>query len=217
MKKVTANFYNKDFWIQENSLYKNAHFRHLKCARIVNTIAQGRQCDLLDLGCGPAVLRKLLDPNINYHGIDLALHESAPYLIEGNFMENEIRFGDKRFDIVVALGVFEYSGKLQSQKFSEIKKILNKGGKFVMSYVNFSHFRKIVWPIYNNVQPINEMKKSLEQVFTVERCFPISHHWRHKQPGKNALPAIQMHINFAVPLISRWLAVDYFFVCSPRE
>jgi hypothetical protein len=53
-------------------------------------------------------------------------------------------------------------------------------------------------------------------MFTVERLLPVSHHWRHKQPGRNALPNLQLLLNCNIPLVSSWLAVEYLFVCSKR-
>ena len=217
MKEVTQNYRNKDYWIVENAQYAVPSFRLRKCARLVNRLAHGRACTLLDVGCGPAALNQLLDPGISYYGLDLAIHEPASYLREADFAQNRISFDERHFDFIVAMGVFEYMGQKQSQKLEEIKGILNEDGKFIMSYINFGHFRRQIWPNYNNVQPIAEMTKCLENVFRVERRLPVSHHWRQKQPGKNALPAIQMHLNFNIPLVSSALAVEYFFVCSHRK
>jgi len=118
---------------------------------------------------------------------------------------------------VVALGFFEYMGQQQIRKFEEINAILKDDGKFMMSYINFEHFGRRVWPNYNNVQSIAEMTKSLNEVFQVERCFPASHHWRQKQPGKRSFRALQMYVNFNIPIISPLMAVEYFFICSPRR
>ena len=73
-------------------------------------MAQGKTYDLLDVGCGPATLMHLLDQNISYHGIDIAIHEPAPNLIEADFLENPISFHGRKFDIVLAQGIFEYVG-----------------------------------------------------------------------------------------------------------
>ena len=215
MEELTENYNKREFWIRENTLYAEPNFRLKRCAQLLNEEAQGRRCDLLDVGCGPATLRRLLDSNINYYGVDIALHQSAPYLVEADFVQNKIAFEDKRFDIVVALGVFEYMGRYQSQKFAEVTRILNRDGKFMMYYINFRHFRRTIYPIYNNVQSITELRKSLQQVFQLEHCFPVSHHWRHKQPGRNA-SALQMHRKCGIPFVSSWLAVEYFFICSRR-
>ena len=217
MKEAVENYRPRDYWIFENAQYAEPSFRLRKLARIVNELTRGRACSLLDVGCGPAALRELLSPNISYYGMDIAIHQPASYLREVDFVRDEIAFGGKRFDFVVGMGVLEYMGKRQNRKFEEIRNILNKDGKFIMSYINFGHCRRMVWPNYNNVQPIATMKRSLQEIFQVEKCFPASHHWRQKQPGKNSLPAIQMRLNSNIPLFSRWLAVEYFFICSHRK
>lgn len=216
MSTVTDNFYKRDFWIEENLGYAKPTFRTRRLARLVTKLLDGESCDLLDLGCGPAALRPLVGTNINYHGIDIAIHEPAPYLRELDFAKNVISYDDKRFRIVVAMGVFEYMGRRQAEKFAEIRRILETNGKFIMSYVNFQHYRRKIYPMYNNVQSIQEMRRSLEQTFSVDQCYPECHHWRHKQPGKNALPALQMKLERSIPLFSRLFAVEYFFVCSRR-
>ena len=83
-----------------------------------------------------------LDKNIHYYGIDIAIHEPTANLIETDFVENPIGFADRRFDIVVAQGVFEYVGELQDQKFSEIAGLLRDQGTFVLTYTNFGHQNK---------------------------------------------------------------------------
>ena len=214
MRTLGTNYYKRDFWIEENLNYVGPHYRLEKCARLVNKIAGGEQRDLLDVGCGPGALRKLLHSNINYYGIDIAVHEPAPNLIQSDFLENEIGFNDKHFDIIVAQGVFEYVGRFQSQKFSEIQRILNPDGRFVVSYLNFDHIKRKVLPIYNNIQSIGEFKRSLGRFFVIENFFPTSHHWRHKEPGRRITQRVQMRINANIPFISPRVAVQYFFICS---
>ena len=67
---------------------------------MVNRIARGKDCDLLDVGCGPAALMRLLQKNIHYYGIDIAIHDSAPNLLQTDFVENPIKFENHRFDII---------------------------------------------------------------------------------------------------------------------
>ena len=213
---TTGNYRQRDYWVVQNRQYAEPSFRLRKCARVLKELANGRECTLLDVGCGPGALRHVLPPNIKYHGIDIALREPASFMREVDFAKNPISYDGRRFDFIVALGVLEYMGTLQNKKFQEIKSILNQDGKFIMSYVNFGHLRRKVWPNYNNVQPIGAMAESLKEVFKIERCFPASHHWRQKQPGRYAIRKIQMHINFNIPVVSPWLAVEYFFVCSHK-
>jgi len=217
MKQVAENFRGREYWVVENAQYAEASFRLGKCARIINELAGDRNCALLDVGCGPAALRPLLNPNISYHGIDIAIHEPAAYLQEVDIARKAIAFENQRFDFVVALGFFEYMGDQQSRKFEEIRTILKDDGRFMMSYINFGHFRRKVWPNYNNVQPIAKMTRSLNKVFLVERRFPASHHWRQKQPGKSSFRALQMQVNLNIPIFSPLLAVEYFFICSRRK
>jgi len=214
MTQVVENFRDRDYWIVENTLYVEPSFRLKKCAQIINQLAGGRECSLLDVGCGPAALRPLLNTNVHYHGIDIAIHQQVPYLLECDIAQQTIDFDNKRFDFVVALGFFEYMGHQQKKKLEEIRNIMKDDGKFMMSYINFGHIRHKVWPNYNNVQAPAAMKKGLEEVFEVEQFFPASHNWRQKQPGKRSLQGLQMRINFPIPILSRMWAVENFFICS---
>ncbi len=132
-------------------------------------------------------------------------------------LASPIAFGGKRFDIVLAQGFFEYMGEFQLQKFEEIAGILNPGGVFVLTYVNFSHRDKeVYWP-YNNVQPLKHFRDDVRRYFKIERSFPTAHNWRHSEPNRKLLKAANIRINANVPLISPALAVEYFFICSARE
>lgn len=214
MQVVSDKYYKRDFWAGENLKYAEPHFRLQKAARIVNRIAHGRECDLLDVGCGPATLMRLTHKNIHYHGIDLAIHNPAPNLIETDFVANPIKFGNKSFDIILAQGVFEYVGSFQSQKFSEIKQLLKTHGTFIASYVNFDHLNRTLYEPYNNIQSFHDFRQSLAQFFCIDRVLPTSHHWHHHEPNRRLMKRIQMHINMNIPIISSLFAVEYFFICS---
>lgn len=214
MVETTEKYYKRDFWAVENLKYVEPHFRLTKAARIVNRLARGRECELLDVGCGPATLAHLLDANIGYYGIDIAIHNSAPNLLQTDFLSVPIQFGDKTFDIIVAQGVFEYIGRFQSQKLTEIRQLLRKGGKFIVSYVNFDHSRRHVYAPYSNVQSFDEFHKSLAHAFHIDRYFPTSHQWYHREPSRAFAKAVQMRINVNIPLLSRLFAVEYIFICS---
>jgi SAM-dependent methyltransferase len=210
-------YYKKDFWREENLKFARPHYRLIKCADIVNRIAQGREYNLLDVGCGPAFLRQALDRNVHYHGIDIAIQEPSADLIEVDFLEMPIQFKDKKFDIVVAQGVFEYVGKFQEQKLDEIADLLNDGGKFIATYVNFGHRDRELYSPYSNIQPLGDFRASLLRNFTIERQFPTSHNWGHSEPNRKLVRAVNMRLNANIPLISPKLAVEYFFLCSARK
>lgn len=211
-----AERYKRDFWVKENLKHVPAHYRLQKTARIVNKVAAGKECDLLDVGCGPATLMSLTQQNIHYFGIDIAIHDRAPNLIEADFLKAPIRFGDKRFDIVVAQGVFEYMADRQEQKFAEIAGLLRPGGAFVITYTNFDHRRARVFEAFSNVQPFAEFRDSLGRHFTIDRYFPTSHNPSGGQPARALLKAANMHVNINIPILSPMFAVEYFFICSPR-
>jgi SAM-dependent methyltransferase len=213
-RQTTEHYRDRDFWIHENQMYAVPNFRLRKCARLLDQMMPGRPYELLDVGCGPATLRTLLPANAKYHGIDIAIRHPAPYLEERDFGREPIAMNGLTFDVIVALGVFEYMGERQQQKFEEVRQLLKPGGTFILSYINFEHVRRIVYPIYNNVQPIDDFRRSLERVFRVRQCFPVSHHWRHKQPGRNALRGLQLRMHWNIPVFSRWLAVEYFCICQ---
>jgi SAM-dependent methyltransferase len=214
---IRGTLYKKDFWSNENLKYSRPHYRLEKSARIINRLARDKECTLLDVGCGPAALSRLLRPNIQYYGIDIAVQDPSPNMIEADFLETPISFGDKRFDIVIAQGVFEYIGNFQAEKFAEIAALLNDSGLFIVSYVNFAHRdKKIYWP-YSNVQAIDDFSQSLGHYFKIQRFFPTSHNWHHLEPGRRLVKAPNMYINVNIPFISRALAVEYFFICSSRN
>lgn len=205
--------YKRDFWNKENLKYAEPHLRAQKVARLINEIAGGKECDLLDIGCGPAGLRSLLDEKIRYYGIDIAIHDPAPNLIQADLVENPIEFNGKQFDIVVAQGAFEYFGEVQSQKFDEIKKLLADDGTFIVSYWNFGHRNARIYEAFSNIQPLNDFRESLASHFKISSSFPASHNWKHNMSDRRLLKAVNAHVNMNIPFVSPRLAVEYLFIC----
>lgn len=215
-RESAVDIYKRDFWIKENLKHVPAHYRLQKSARIINALAGREECDLLDVGCGPATLMRLVRPNIHYHGIDIAIHDPAPHLIEADILKEPIRFADKRFSIVAALGLFEYVGASQEQKFSEIAQLLSERGRLVLTYTNFGHRDKRIFEAFSNVQPFDDFRRSLARHFTIDRYFPTSYNWHGGQPARPLLKAANMHVKANIPMVGPRLAVEYFFICSRR-
>ncbi len=212
-----ADQYKRDFWGKENLSFNEPWYRLVKSAKVITKLAAGAERSLLDVGCGPAALLRLLPANISYYGIDIAIHEPASNLIEADLAKEPIDFNGKRFDLVSALGVFEYLGDAQSRKFDEISRILADGGKFVVTYTNFSHRRTRIYEAFSNIQPLGAFRADLERYFRIDRVFPASHNWKHSQPNRELLKQLNMRVNVNIPLVSRKLANDYFFICSARK
>jgi SAM-dependent methyltransferase len=209
-----ARYYKRAFWSKENLKFSDPWYRLRKSARIIGRLARGRECSLLDIGCGPGALGRLLPKNVHYYGIDLAIHDPAPNLLEVDVLECPISFGDRQFDIVIAQGLFEYLGDRQSQKFSEISQLLRSDGTFVVSYTNFGHRKPRIYSAFSNVQPLEDFRDDLSRYFCVQRQFPVSHNWKHSQPDRRAVKAGNMLMSPNVPLLSPLLAVEYYFICS---
>src|SRR5262245_36698075 len=87
-----AKYYKKYFWISENRSYSEPHYRLRKSARLIRKLAGERRCTLLDVGCGPATLSELLPATVTYYGIDIAIQQPAPNLIEADTLEGPIEF-----------------------------------------------------------------------------------------------------------------------------
>jgi SAM-dependent methyltransferase len=212
-----GRLYKRDFWSQENLNYSRPHYRMEKIARLINRLARGNDCTLLDVGCGPAALMSLLGSNIKYYGIDIAIHGPQPNLLEADFLEGPVDFGGRQFDFVVAQGVFEYMGGFQSQKFAEIAKLLTEDGIFIVSYVNFEHRRRQVFSLYSNVQSFREFRTSLSEHFSIRRFFPTSYNWGHWEPGRKLLKAANMNIRVNIPFINHRLTVEYIVICTAHK
>jgi len=176
-----VRLYKRDFWGTENLRFAEPHFRLRKMARVVRLVARGKgDCDLLDLGCGPAALARLMPPGARYHGIDIAIPQPGPNLMEMDLTESPVAFRGMKFDIIVAQGLFEYLGDLQSQKFAEIAA--------------------------PRPQPLLHGGPALPRRAQLEPQ-PPAPQAHHRAPGAR--------LSVRVPVLSRLLAVDYFYICTP--
>ncbi len=216
MSKSPASVYKRDFWSHENLKYARPHYRMRKVARVVNRLADGKACRLFDVGCGPAALRLLLDPTIDYHGVDIAIQRPSPELVERDLLREAIDSDHAPFDLIVAQGFFEYMADAQARKFAEIAALLVPDGRFVVTYVNFDHRRPNHYAPYSNIQPAAEFRRSLAEYFTVERQVPTAHNWNHSEPGRWFVRAPNRYINVNVPMLTSRLAVEYIYICRPR-
>jgi SAM-dependent methyltransferase len=208
-------YYKRDFWETENLRYAEPHFRLRKVAWLVRRMAAGRELDLLDVGCGPGTLAGLLPASIRYHGIDIAIQRPAPNLLESDITAEPLSFRGMRFDLVVAQGLFEYLGDVQSAKLGEIAGLVADGGRFICTYQNFAHRRRNVYPPYSNIRDPAEFRSDLSRYFQIDRAFPTAYNWTHSHPRRALIRAPQEHLMANVPFIGRPLAVDYCYLCSP--
>jgi len=213
----TVRYYKKDFWRHENLKFSEPWYRLEKTVRLITHLTGGKNSTLLDIGCGPATMMPLLPANIEYYGIDIAIKNPAPNLLEADLLAGPIGFGGKRFDLVVAQGVFEYFGEFQDQKFAEIAGILTDSGRFLLTYTNFDHRKPYIYPAISNVQSLAAFRASLSQHFVIDASFPVAYNWKHGHPSKRLLRTLNMPVKFTIPVLARKLAVEYYFICSARN
>ena len=213
----SLQYYKRDVWSEENLKFDEPWYRLEKSAQLIKKLAGDKDCRLLDIGCGPATMGRMLPPNVRYHGIDIAIHNPAPNLIEADLLAAPIKFRDERFDIVIAQGVFEYLGEHQAQKFAEISELLEKNGTFITTYTNFAHRKPRIYKLFSNVQSLDAFRRDLARSFQIDKSFPVSHNWKHDQPNRPLVKSVNMSINADIPVLSRALGVEYYFICSPRR
>ena len=114
--------------------------------RIVKDFISGDGKNLLDIGCGSpsdcmedgAFLRYLGYGN----GIDIRDMDIEFPFAKGNIMG--IPFEDGRFDIITAIEVLEHVPDIR-KALSEVRRVLKKGGIFVMSTPNNHLFFRVFW------------------------------------------------------------------------
>ncbi|MFZ0250268.1 MAG: class I SAM-dependent methyltransferase [Acidimicrobiales bacterium] len=203
----------RDFWSGQHHKFEAPHFRQQKAARLINAVAPVGRCRLLDVGCARSSLKWLLEPDIEYFGIDIFIARPAPYLRELDIVENPIAFDGLTFDLVAALGLFEYLGGTQEEKFREIASLLTPDGRFVVTYGNFDHRRPHIYGAYTNVQSPAAFRSSLERHFIIERQFPTALNRTQTQPVRRLTKAVNMRVRHSLPVVTPKLAVEYFFVC----
>ena len=85
-------YYKNDFWSYENTKYARPHFRLQKSARIVNRVAGRGRATFSTWVADRRHSRGCSRSNISYYGIDIAIQDPAPNLLEADILENTIKF-----------------------------------------------------------------------------------------------------------------------------
>ena len=75
----------------------------------------------------------------------------------------------------------------------------------------------MIYDPYSNVQPLRDFRGRRASRWRVRRYIAASHNWKHSEPSRALLRAAQMPLRLNVPLVSRVLAVEYFFICSSKK
>ena len=130
---------------------KEENMRFKKATRLANIpkVKCGNELRLtkvLDIGCRNGSLRKYLDENLIYYGIDLVDTFRTKDISIQDITEGT-DFTDGFFDYVFCIDVLEH---LKNPFFvlSEINRILKNRGILILSVPNPYHFKEIIWNLF---------------------------------------------------------------------
>ena len=104
--------------------------------KAVNMISDNQYRTILDIGCRDKILKKYLNENVIYQGIDF---EESQEVIAHN-LEEGIPFPDNSFDIVFALDVLEHVENIHFL-FSEILRVTKKEAIVALPNMSYWKFR----------------------------------------------------------------------------
>ena len=104
--------------------------------KAVNMISDNQYRTILDIGCRDKILKKYLNENVIYQGIDFEEnHEVIAYNLEEG-----IPFPDNSFDVVFALDVLEHVENIHFL-FSEILRVTKKEAIVALPNMSYWKFR----------------------------------------------------------------------------
>lgn len=120
-----------------------------------------KDAKILELGFGGGqTAQMILEKGYYYEGIDIssqltqcAEERCAKYVKDGKAkfhvgsIDEKIDFDDCSFDVVIAVGVFQYITNI-CICFSEIRRVLKKGGFFIVCQTNMYDIKRMLMPRY---------------------------------------------------------------------
>jgi len=213
---VAAAYWNRRIWD-----FDQLHPRLILIRNLIDTILKpGSQ--LLDVGCGAATFRRILQHDIEYFGVDIAgdaiesFHD--PIHFEAiDFNVNPECFSDKKFDIVVCSGVFEYVQ--QPDRFIEfLGQKLVDAGHLILTYTNRQHYLSVRnWlrgGFDDNADPHSNSPTIPQAVdLLAANGFKISRHVAVTNRRKRQLPFLHRYYQFPFNALFR----QYIFLCGREK
>ncbi len=155
-----------------------------------------KQQKILEGGCGLGpYLIKLRELGYDVEGIDYneepiqRLREFDPTLPVSVGDVTDIRYPDAHFGAYLSLGVIEHFTEGPQQAIREARRVLKKGGVFVVAVPRHHLFMKILWPIH-----FVKSSKFLRKLFNK----PSDHHYWEQYFNKEALKKILENEGFEV-------------------
>jgi len=213
---TAAAYWNKRIWN-----FDQLHPRLFLIRNLIDTILKpGSQ--LLDVGCGAATLRRILQHDIEYFGVDIAsdviesFHD--PVHFEAiDFNLNPECFSGRKFDIVVCSGVFEYVQ--QPDRFIEfLGQKLADTGHLILTCTNRQHHLSVrKWlrgGFDDNPDPHSNLLTIPQTMHLLAAYgFKILRHIAITNKGKRQLPVLHRFYQFPFNLPFR----QYIFLCKREK
>ena len=159
LKKLSENKDVMDTYFYKYPIIKNLYWKRLEKMLEISDNFSAKT--VLDLGCGQGVFLPSLSNNFDVvHGIDLDISIAAKIkeiynLSNVTLHENDILntgFDNGQFDLIFAPSVLEHFQDLDAL-FTELKRILNTGGKLVFSSPTETKLYELGRKIFGAVKP----------------------------------------------------------------
>ncbi len=133
--------------------------RQAKVLHYLDSLKLKKNSKILELGFGAGQTAKMiLKKNYLYDGIDIssqltncAKKRCIEYVKEGRArfhvgsIDEKLNFEDHSFDVVIAVGVFQYAINI-STCFKEIRRVLKKEGFFIICQTNMYDIQRMLTP-----------------------------------------------------------------------
>ena len=158
---IEAGYYHKTMLNGGNI----QRFWHRKKFEEISKFIPHKTVKVLDLGCGPGsffyVLREKNKKAILY-GIDVSKKQidfASKLVKSASFCASDaikIPFKDDTFDYVTLIEVIEHLNKnIERNIFNEIKRVLKKNGKIIITTPNYQSLWPIIELFWNKISPLN--------------------------------------------------------------
>jgi SAM-dependent methyltransferase len=159
---------------------------HLNSVMINEYICPKAGGSLLDVGCGPADILRLLPSGTKYYGIDLSeayiAAAKAQYGHRGAFLRRGTDDIDPeqfpRFDQAISLGVLHHLNDDQViALLSKVRRLLRHGGTFVTYDPCFTSPQNPIARLIHKLDRGMHVRYDGEMLKLVRRVFPDCRHW----------------------------------------
>jgi len=176
---------------------------------------------MLDVGCGPAAVRRVIPSTIEYFGVDIASDVIAaqhdPEHFEVIDLDGDARcFGERRFDLILCSGVFEYIQR--TQPFMQfLRRKSAPDGHLIFSFTNHQHHKDGLHWLLGNYSGYKDPHVNFMLVPEVQRLLAQSGwevlRYRAITRSGDVHPRLGRFTHFPLNVFNR----QYVFVCRRTQ